>query len=114
MELREKAGSEDMLTVEKRLERQKAKAEHRLRQMASASERQVSVFDFINSKLTKNTTDDSKGTDISRNSTLLVLVQYTYPPINFRHHLNILQARVLPIRDERWSKQNSVDLVVKS
>ena len=61
MELREQAGNENMLTVEKRLERQKAKAEHRLRQIASASERQT-VFDFINSKLTKNTTaQNSQG-----------------------------------------------------
>ena len=61
MELREKAGSEDMLTVEKRLDRQKAQTEHRLRQLAKASEKSVSVFDFINSKLTKNTAQNSKG-----------------------------------------------------
>ena len=61
MELREKAGSEDMLTVERRLERQKAQNEHRLRQLAKASEKSVSVFDFINSKLTKTIHQDSKG-----------------------------------------------------
>lgn len=59
MELREKAGNEDMMTVEKKLERQKAKTEHRLKQMASATENQQSVFDFINSKLTHNTSQDS-------------------------------------------------------
>lgn len=61
MELREKAGNGDMLSVERKLEREKAKAEHRLRQIATASDRQVSVFDFINSKLTNNATQDSKG-----------------------------------------------------
>ena len=61
MELREKAGSEDMLTVEKRLERQKAQTEHRLRELAKASEKSVSVFDFINSKLAKNASLHSKG-----------------------------------------------------
>ena len=59
MELREETGSGNMLSVEKKLERQKAKAEHRMRQIANASER-VSVFDFINSKLTKTSGQDSK------------------------------------------------------
>lgn len=61
MELREKAGSENLLSVEKRLERQKAKAEHRLRQLASVAERDNSVFDFINSKLAKKTQEGTKG-----------------------------------------------------
>ncbi|XP_045024732.1 zinc finger CCCH-type with G patch domain-containing protein isoform X3 [Daphnia magna] len=60
MELREEAGSLNMLSVEKRLERQKAKAEIRLRQIANASERKASVFDFINSKLIKNSGPHSK------------------------------------------------------
>ena len=60
MELREKAGSEDMLCVEKRLEREKSKEEHRLRQMAAAANRNVSVFDFINSKLS-NQMDSTNG-----------------------------------------------------
>ncbi len=59
MELREEAGSGNMLSVEKKLERQKAKAERHMRQIANASER-VSVFDFINSKLTKTSGQDSK------------------------------------------------------
>lgn len=70
MELREEAGSLNMLSVEKRLERQKAKAEIRLRQIANASERKASVFDFINSKLIKNNGIHSKeappGTSSSR------------------------------------------------
>ena len=60
MELREEAGIGNMLSVEKKLERQKAKAQQRLRQIANASER-GSVFDFINSKLTKASGQDSKG-----------------------------------------------------
>lgn len=60
MELREEAGNCNMLSVEKRLERQKAKTEARLRQIANASERKASVFDFINSKLTKHSGHDSK------------------------------------------------------
>lgn len=63
MELREKAGGEDMLTVERKLEREKAKSEHRLRQLANSSERQVSVFDFINSKLTGGGVGEIKGTN---------------------------------------------------
>lgn len=61
MELREKAGGENMLTVERRLERQKAKEEHRLRQLASASKRNGSVFDFINSKLGKESRGHTKN-----------------------------------------------------
>lgn len=60
MELREKAGSGDMLSVEKRLERQKAKAEHRLRQLAANAERDNTVFDFINSKLARKAHGDAK------------------------------------------------------
>jgi len=55
MELREKARGEDMLSVEKKLNRQKCKEENRLRQMTAASKPNVSVFDFINSKLTDQT-----------------------------------------------------------
>lgn len=70
MELREKAGNEDLLSVEKRLERQKAKEERRLRQLATATEREASVFDFINSKLaSKKTQDDGKC-----NMTTLILL----------------------------------------
>lgn len=46
-----------MLSVEKKLEREKAKAERSLRQSAKAAEN-ASVFDFINSKLT---VQNSKG-----------------------------------------------------
>lgn len=68
MELRE-AGSGNMLSVEKKLEREKAKAQHRLRQIANASER-GSVFDFINSKLTKTSGQDSKGGSSTNNSSV--------------------------------------------
>lgn len=76
MELREKAGSGDMLTVEKKLERQKAKAEQRLKQMESATESQKSVFDFINSKLTNNTTQGSKGTSLILHDVRVQWVDY--------------------------------------
>ena len=65
MELREKAGGEDMLSVEKRLNLQKRKEENRLRQKASAAKNNVSVFDFINSKLTHQTAKVSNGTIIN-------------------------------------------------
>lgn len=58
MELRERAGDGDMLSVEKKLERQKAKAEQRLKQLASAK-KDTSIFDLINSKLSKH--PDAKG-----------------------------------------------------
>lgn len=61
MELREKAGGENMLSVEKRLNRQKSKEENRLRQMAHVSKPNVSVFDFINSKLTNQSPTASIG-----------------------------------------------------
>jgi hypothetical protein len=51
VELKEKAGNENILTVERKLERQKKKEEHRQRQMASVAQKHSSVFDFINSKL---------------------------------------------------------------
>lgn len=81
MELREKAGNEDMMTVEKKLERQKAKTEQRLKQMASATENQQSVFDFINSKLTHNTSQDSTKGSLFKNCIfvyLSIIVCYFY------------------------------------
>ena len=60
MELREKAGKGNMFTVEKALERKKKKEEIRLRQMAkAAAEKSISVFDFINLKLTKKTKQEA-------------------------------------------------------
>lgn len=49
-----------MLSVEKKLERQKAKAEQRLKQLAN-SKKELSLFDLINSKLAKETHHESKG-----------------------------------------------------
>ena len=64
MELREKARGEDMLSVEKKLNRQKCKEENRLRQMTAASKPNVSVFDFINSKLTDQTSQTLNGSSL--------------------------------------------------
>jgi len=66
MELREKAGGEDMLLMEKKLNRQKYKEESRLRQMTNASKPEVSVFDFINSKLIDQTPKTSNDASSSR------------------------------------------------
>ena len=56
-----------MLSVEKKLEREKAKAERSLRQSAKAAEN-ASVFDFINSKLT---VQNSKGMKLYKKDSCL-------------------------------------------
>lgn len=59
MELRQRVGDGDMLSVEKVLERQKAKTEQQLKQLARA-EKDFSLFDLINSKIS-NQTQHLKG-----------------------------------------------------
>ena len=61
MELREKVGDGDMISVEKKLERQKIKGEQRLKQLARAK-KDLSLFDLINSKLARqNHEHEAKG-----------------------------------------------------
>jgi len=85
MELREKAGGEDMLSVEKRLNLQKRKEENRLRQKASAAKNNVSVFDFINSKLTHQTAKVSNVADDSRSQAKMAAVsQLSRKTLNLR------------------------------
>lgn len=51
MELREASNGEELLEVEKRLDREKRKEEAKSAQVAERLRKQTSVFDIINKKL---------------------------------------------------------------
>lgn len=56
MELREKAGDGDILSVERKLDREKKKEQHRQIELKKNTEKNSSVFDFINLKLAAKST----------------------------------------------------------
>ncbi|XP_068208151.1 zinc finger CCCH-type with G patch domain-containing protein-like isoform X1 [Palaemon carinicauda] len=110
MELREASNGEELLQVEKRLEREKRKEEMKSAQVAERLRKRTSVFDIINKKLSgKGSEDDSDDEFSARpvvNVSKSVLQKDTTKDLNKKNfqlgeNIKLLQKEINKIEESR-------------